>query len=54
MSRIIALSLLLTVPLVAVADDARDETKKLEGVWKVASAEMDGNPFDAKKFGMNS
>jgi uncharacterized protein (TIGR03067 family) len=52
MRHVIALSLLLAVPLVAVADDARDEIKKLEGAWKVASAEIDGNSADGKKFGI--
>src|SRR5258708_36371495 len=36
------------------ADDAKDEMKKLAGTWKVSSAEIDGNVFDAKKFGITS
>ena len=53
MNRIVVLSVLLcSAPLVSAADDAKDEMKKLEGPWKVASAEIDGNAFDAKKLGM--
>jgi uncharacterized protein (TIGR03067 family) len=49
----VCLVLALAAPLLAFADDAKDEMKKLEGAWKVATAEIDGNPFDGKQFGMN-
>jgi uncharacterized protein (TIGR03067 family) len=36
---ILALALLATCPALARADDAKDEAKKLEGDWKVVSAD---------------
>ena len=36
------------------ADDAKEEVKKLSGVWKLSSAEIDGNKYDAEKFGIST
>lgn len=54
MDRTIALSVFLVLVPVVSAQDAKDELKKLEGAWKVSSAEIDGKAFDAKQFGMDS
>jgi len=54
MQRFVIYCLVLFVPTqVCAADDAKDEIKKLEGAWKVASAEADGKPFEVKNLGMS-
>jgi uncharacterized protein (TIGR03067 family) len=53
MGRIVATGFLLIVPsFVLAADDVKDEMKKLEGPWNVATAEIDGKTYSARQFGV--
>lgn len=47
-----ALILFVTATWASAAEDAKEELKKLQGRWQVASAEIDGNLADGKKFGI--
>ncbi len=49
---LLAFAMLAFAALGRAADDARDEMKKLEGTWKVASAAADGKPLDVKNLGI--